>query len=140
MNKGEKSYTIKRSATGLGLYAIQDIPANTKIIQYTGIILSKDEADEASGRYLIHLNDTQTLDGKPRTNTARYINHSCKPNSESHSTGRQVWVWAKKAIKAGEEITMDYGEEYFDEFIKTMGCKCKKCKSLKPSQDNESVS
>ena len=127
MNKGKK-YAIKRSDTGLGLFATQNIPANTKIIQYTGIILSQEEADAVGGKYLIHLNNTQTLDGKLRTNTARYINHSCKPNSESRSTGRQVWIWAKKIIKAGKEITMDYGKEYFDQYIKPIGCKCKKCK------------
>jgi SET domain-containing protein len=38
-----------------------------------------------------------------------------------------VWIWALRSIKPGEEITYDYGKEYFDGIIEPMGCKCEKC-------------
>jgi SET domain-containing protein len=60
---------------------------------------------------------------------ARYINHSCKPNAEALISGRRVWIWSRKNIKAGEEIAYDYGKEYFDDIIKPMGCRCEKCGS-----------
>ena len=31
------------------------------------------------------------------------------------------------ANTSGEELTYDYGKEYFNEFIKPIGCKCVKC-------------
>ena len=38
-----------------------------------------------------------------------------------------VILRAIKAIEAGEEITYDYGDEYFELFIKPNGCRCEKC-------------
>jgi SET domain-containing protein len=38
-----------------------------------------------------------------------------------------VILRARKKIKPGEEITYDYGREYFDIFLKPSGCKCAKC-------------
>jgi SET domain-containing protein len=38
-----------------------------------------------------------------------------------------VILRARKKIKPGEEITYDYGREYFDIFLKPNGCKCAKC-------------
>jgi uncharacterized protein len=123
----KEMYAIKRSATGLGMFAQQIIPKNTRILKYVGTLVTNEESDKSKGRYIIQLNETHALNGKQRTNLARYINHSCKPNAEAYTSGKQVWIWSKKDIKAGEEITMDYGKEYFDDFIKPFGCKCKKC-------------
>jgi hypothetical protein len=33
------------------------------------------------------------------------------------------------AIEPGEEITYNYGREYFDYFIKNGGCRCAKCRT-----------
>ena len=55
------------------------------------------------------------------------INHSCQPNAEAVITRGRVWIWAKRAIKPGEEIVYDYGKEYFDGVIRQIGCKCSKC-------------
>ncbi len=73
------------------------------------------------------LDEDHTIDGSPRSNAARYINHSCRPNAKAYRTGARVWIWSIRAIKAGEEITYDYGKSYFDEQIKPVGCKCAKC-------------
>jgi uncharacterized protein len=125
----EKNYTVKRSATGLGVFARQAIPKHTRIIEYVGTLITNEDADKSKGRYIVQLNETHALNGKHRENLARYINHSCKPNAEAFTSGKHVWVWSKKDIKTDEEITMDYGREYFDKFIKPFGCKCKKCAS-----------
>ena len=37
-------------------------------------------------------------------------------------------VIARRRIKPGEEITYDYGKDYFDIFLKPVGCKCEKCR------------
>ncbi len=34
---------------------------------------------------------------------------------------------AKRAIKPGEELAYYYGEEYFEQILKPIGCKCLKC-------------
>jgi len=60
-------------------------------------------------------------------NMGRYANHSCRPNAESDVVKGKVILRARKKIKPGEEITHDYGREYFDIFLKPTGCKCAGC-------------
>jgi SET domain-containing protein len=123
---------VKKSEAGLGLFAKVDIKKGSRVIEYTGEIISEAEANRRGGKYLFELNDKKTIDGKGRINTARYINHSCKPNCypELNSSESRVFIFAKKNIKAGEEITYDYGKAYFDNFIEPQGCKCLACFKL----------
>ena len=128
MTEGKHEYAVRRTTTGLGLFASEAIPAGRRIIEYTGPLVSNDEVERRNwGKYFFAVNTKWSIDGTPRSNTARYINHSCRPNAEAIVTGRRVWIWSKRRIKAGEEITYDYGKEYFDEHIKPVGCKCEKC-------------
>ena len=128
MDKVNLSYRIKRTRTGLGLFALETIPKGTRIIEYTGPLVSNEEvARRRTGKYFFGVNSRWSIDGTPRSNIARYINHSCRPNTEALVSGRRVWIWAKRNIKAGEEITYDYGKEYFDDHIKPNGCRCAKC-------------
>ena len=118
---------VKRSKTGLGLFAAADIPKGARIIQYIGKIISNEEADRHRGRYLFTLDSEQTIDGGSRENLARYINHSCRPNADSDVIDKEIWIVAKRKIKASEEVTINYGKSYFNQFIKPKGCKCVKC-------------
>jgi SET domain-containing protein len=128
MTEGKQKYAVKRTSTGLGLFALEPIPAGKRIIEYTGPLVSNEEVARRNwGKYFFAVNTKWSIDGTPRSNTARYINHSCRPNAEAIVTGRRVWVWSKRRIRAGEEITYDYGKEYFDDHIKPVGCKCEKC-------------
>jgi SET domain-containing protein len=115
---------VKRSNTGLGLFAGEDIPKGACIIEYTGKILNDAQAATASSRYLFEVSRGKTIDGSPRSNKARYINHSCRPNAEPDIYKGRVFIMARKKIKAGEQITYDYGDEYLDMFIRPHGCKC----------------
>ncbi len=117
----------KRTASGLGLFAAEDIKKGQFIIEYKGEKITEEEAADRGGQYLFELNSRFTLDGKSRKNLARYINHSCLPNAETEIKGHQVFVSAKKAIKKGEEITYDYGKEFWKEYIEPRQCKCLKC-------------
>ena len=127
---------VKRSAIGLGLFAKVDIPKGARIIPYTGKRIRRDDVEKHKGRYLFTLNDKWTIDGKSRANLARYANHSCRPNAKSITTIKNIWIIAKRKIKAGEEITYNYGKAYFEEFIKPNGCKCEKCKAVKLQSAN----
>lgn len=120
-------FAVRRTPTGLGLIALQPIPAGKRIIEYTGPLISNEEVLKRRGKYFFGVNSKWSIDGSPRTNLARYINHSCRPNAEALISGRRVWIWARRKIRAGEEITYNYGQEYFDDLIKPGGCKCQKC-------------
>jgi hypothetical protein len=127
MGKLTELVTVKRSKTGLGLFATSPILRGTRIIQYIGELISNGDEKRLTGKYLIRLNEEYTIDGKARNNLARYVNHSCKPNAFAEVIDDEIWIIAKRRIKGGEEITFDYGRSYFEEFIKTRGCKCVKC-------------
>ena len=121
---------VKRTATGLGLFALKAIPKGKRIIEYIGPLISNEEVEKRkTGKYFFGVNTKWSIDGSPRSNIARYINHSCRPNAEALVSGHRVWIWSMKNIKAGEEITFDYGQEYFEDHIKPVGCKCEKCAS-----------
>ena len=119
---------------GMGLFATQAINAGERIAEYVGIRLTTAEANELTTRYLFEIDEHWTIDGSPRYNTARYINHSCEPNCEAEIDDGHVYIYATQPIEAGEQFTIDYGEEYFNEFIRPDGCRCNKCCSTSPDQ------
>ncbi|MCR4279920.1 MAG: SET domain-containing protein [Candidatus Komeilibacteria bacterium] len=119
---------IKKSSSGLGLYCMRDFSRGEKVIEYVGKIISNKEADRKAGRYLFDLGNRYTLDGSTRQNIARYINHSCRSNCDAYRDGYTIYIEAKRKLKSGEEITFNYGREYFDEYINPRGCKCDYCR------------
>ncbi len=136
-----KPYRIGRSKTGLGLFATQKIKKGTKIIRYFGPMLdSKNKKhDDIDNKYLFEINNRWTIDGSVRKNTARYINHACRPNAESdvNSRKRKVVIRAIKTIEPGEEINYDYGTDYFKIFLKPIGCKCDHCEKKRAKKRAE---
>lgn len=127
-----KPYRVARSDTGLGLFATEPIKKRTLIIEYRGRRISNKRAAELewirSNKYLFELNSRWTIDGKARSNTARYVNHACKPNAEAELIRGRMMFRAIKNIAAGEEITIDYGEEYVELFFAKHGCLCATCR------------
>jgi SET domain-containing protein len=126
-----RPFRIGRSKTGLGLFATEEIKKRQFIVNYTGRLLTTEQAEKLEARnakYLYEINSRWTIDGSPRRNLGRYANHSCRPNAESDSRNHRVFLRAIRRIKLGEEITYDYGEDYFDAYLKAKGCKCVKCR------------
>ena len=121
-----KLVQVKRSRSGLGLFAAAPFKKGDLVIEYTGEVITETEANRRGGKYLFELNDKWAIDGKGRENLARYINHSCKPNCypELNEDETRVFIYAKRKISPGEEITYDYGKDYFERLIKPYGCRC----------------
>jgi len=122
---------VRRSKAGLGLFAEEVIPKGACIIEYVGRVISKEEEFTSNSKYLFEIHSRLTIDGTMRSNTARYINHSCRPNAEVEIRKHRVFIMAKRTIKPGEELNYDYGKEYFNDHIKPYGCRCDKCTEKK---------
>jgi len=122
---------VSKSATGFGLFAVEEIPARRFIIEYWGKLVPSDVADKVGGRYLFDLENGKTILGSTRKNIARYANHGCRPNAEVRISKNRVYIYSTKRIKAGEQVAYDYGKEYFDTFIKPRGCLCRTCEKRK---------
>jgi uncharacterized protein len=110
---------------GRGLYATKTIPADTRIIAYDGEVITKAESErreqqrmareQAGGDgcvYIFDLNKRHDIDGSMEWNTARLINHSCKPNCRTEIIRGKIWIIAKREIPAGVELTFDYRYGY----------------------------
>ncbi len=90
--------------------------------------ISAQQADRLMARgatYIFELNSRWNIDGSPRWNVARYINHSCRPNARP--VRRKGIIVALRRIEPGEEITYDYGREYLNYFLDNGGCRCAAC-------------
>ncbi len=128
----KSSYRIARSRAGLGLFATRQFRKREYIVTYRGRRIRNAEADrlEARGsRYMFEINTRWTIDGSRRWNMARYVNHSCRPNAEAVERRGPIIVYvARRKIKPGEEITVDYGKDYFSAFIGRSRCQCVKCR------------
>lgn len=112
-------------ARGRGLFATREYDAGDFLIEYVGKKIPTSVADTmTTKRYLFEIDTDWTIDGETEANTARYINHSCDPNAEAEIAGDRIEIRALRPIEAGEEITIDYGDEYFNEFIRPNGCLC----------------
>tara|TARA_B110000444_G_C18773127_1_gene563572 strand:+ start:451 stop:942 length:492 start_codon:yes stop_codon:yes gene_type:complete len=132
-------YKVKKSKVhGTGVFAIENIKKGTKIIQYIGDKITKSEGDIRSADrinkylnkknegsvYIFELNQKYDIDGSPKYNKARYINHSCKPNCEVNIIKNEIWISSIKKINEGEELNYDYGYPYDEEDFEDHICKC----------------
>ncbi|MGB6222437.1 SET domain-containing protein [Haloferula sp.] len=136
-NRGQSEYCEVRGSAihGRGVYATQDIPAETKVIEYIGELIDKEESEkrawaqhavaEETGDaavYIFTLNKRWDIDGNVPWNTARLINHSCAPNCEAWIEGKKIFIHSLRDIKKGEELGFDYG---FDiECYEDHPCRC----------------
>jgi uncharacterized protein len=118
---------IGRSKAGLGLFARVAIKKGQFIVRYSGRKLRAEAADELDNRYMFEVNSRWTIDGSGRRNRARYINHSCRPNAEVYIVKHAIKIRAIRNIKPGDEITYNYGRNYFEAFITKSGCRCTAC-------------
>jgi len=102
---------------GWGGFARIEIPAGTRIIEYVGERIDKCESArrcELNNSYIFTVDDSFDLDGNVGWNLARFVNHSCAPNCDAEWIDGQIWVVANRFIRAGEEITYDYGYDLDD--------------------------
>lgn len=126
---------------GRGVFAKRKIPKETKIMEYLGERISKEEssrrgteqmeraaADESVGAvYIFDLNKKWDIDGNVPENIARYANHSCEENCEAFNIEDRIYYYTSRKIKKNEEILIDYG--YALEHFMDHPCCCgsKKC-------------
>jgi SET domain-containing protein len=102
---------------GSGAFATRPIKAGEQVAEYNGEVIDEETAysryeDDKMVHhhtFLFALEDGGFIDaGATGGNDARFINHSCDPNSEAYEEDGRLFVRALKDIPQGEEITYDY--------------------------------
>ena len=138
---------------GKGVFAEVDIAEGETLIEYKGEVIKWKEAlrrhphnpKEPNHTFFFSIDDKHVIDGNVNGNSARWINHSCKPNCEADEKKGRVFIKALRNIQAGEELNYDYGlvidEPYTAKLKADYQCLCgaKKCRGtlLAPKEKDE---
>ncbi len=107
-----------------GIYAEERIPANRKVIEYTGERVNRKEAKkrgEGDYTYLFAVDPYWTVDGSVGGSGAEIINHCCEPNLISRVMKGHILYMSLREIQPGEELTIDYN---FDTNVERTPCIC----------------
>ena len=110
---------------GTGVFARVDIAEGTQVIEYVGERLDKDESlrrRQEGNFFVFTVTDNFDIDGAVEWNPARFINHSCAPNCEAQEEDEHIWIIAVRDIKAGEELSFNYGYDIQD--YEEHPCRC----------------
>lgn len=141
-NRGQSKLCEVRDSDihGRGVYASTFIEKETRIIEYIGELIGKDESEKRALKqhersvesgdaavYIFTLSKNYDIDGNVPWNTARLINHSCNPNCEAWIVGRKIFIYSLRDIQKGEELSFDYGfdiECYEDHLCRCGSAEC----------------
>ncbi|KAM9810754.1 histone-lysine N-methyltransferase EHMT1a [Neosynchiropus ocellatus] len=128
---------FRTKAMGWGVRAMQDIPQGTFICEYVGEIITDAEADKRDDdSFLFTLDnkvgDVYCVDARLFGNIGRFINHLCEPNLLAvrvftvHQDLRfpRVAFFSTADIKSGEQLGLDYGDNYWKVKRKYFSCQC----------------
>ena len=106
-------------AKGLGVFALEPIPAGTTVAGFGGCVVDRAELDTLDEKYRTHSlqvdNDLFLVSELP-FDDADYVNHSCDPNCGIVGS---VLLVTMRPVEAGEELCFDYAmsdSDDYDEF------------------------
>ncbi|MDA8455150.1 SET domain-containing protein-lysine N-methyltransferase [Acidovorax sp. GBBC 3334] len=116
--RGGRRIQVRRSGVhGRGVFAAQDIAEGEVLAEYTGEVISWQEAQDRhphdpkqpNHTFYFHVDEDRVIDAKHGGNSSRWINHSCAPNCYADERGGRIFITALRNIRAGEELNYDYG-------------------------------
>ena len=126
---------------GIGILADEDISEGALVGEYQGEVVTMNEYEkrvrEYEGErhfYFMTLTSKLVIDASRRSQATRFLNHSCDPNSETQKWNAEgeprVGIFARRAIKKGEEITFDYGARSLTRYSAKCLCGAQNCRGL----------
>lgn len=110
-----------------GIFAAQAIPANVRVIEYTGERIGYREAERRRERpylYLFWVAPGRLIDGAVGGSGAEFINHSCAPNLVVDIAEGRVYFVSLREIAICEELLLDYRVRADNGDAPPMPCRC----------------
>lgn len=117
---------IKTEKKGFGLQAQTDLRANDFIYEYIGEVINEPtfrrrtiQYDEQGIKhfYFMSLQSGVFVDATKKGNLGRFCNHSCNPNCYVDKwvvdDKLRMGIFAKRKIRAGEELVFDYNVDRY---------------------------
>lgn len=134
--KGFEVFPTPNNERGFGLKAVRSYLPRELIVEYTGEVISqaemqsrlKSEYKGTKNFYFLSLGKGLVIDSGMRGSAARFVNHSCDPNSQMQKwyvNGHpRIGLFAgSQGIAAGTEITYDYNFAWFENSVPQQ-CRC----------------
>jgi len=109
---------------GTGVYALEDLPARKRIVEYIGRKLTRMQAarlEFPKNMYLAHNGRGYLVDGRIGENGSQFVNHSCVPKLKFVRSGDRIFYKTLRKIQAGEELTVRYG---YPTKLRQVPCRC----------------
>lgn len=110
---------------GLGVFALEPVPRWRKIGEVRGEGIRVAEARRRAATLerimIVEISERAAVDLAASTDPMRYTNHSCQPNGQLRIQSGRIEFYALRAIDAGEEITVNYGETHHEG---RLSCRC----------------
>jgi len=124
---------VKKSRIqGTGLYTNHPIRTRTKIGEYAGERISIAQAKKRTKRQkritIVELSDKEAIDGSVNGGPFQFMNHSCDPNVFTRIAYVRAEFYTMKNVKAGDELTCDYGDSHHEG---KLPCRCGSAKCRK---------
>ncbi len=108
---------------GYGLFAHQDLDKGEYVGEYTGTVRRHDYLHPNFNSYCFHYPTRffsaqyTYIDALYEGNSLRFLNHSNRPNLQPRCLFDRgllhLVFFAKKTIRSGEQLTFDYGKDYW---------------------------
>ena len=107
----EFSFILNPSDYGIGVFAVHDIKAGTKLMLHDDgevRVLKRENIPEEFHRFCIYVDDEHCNVPRMfnRMSIVWYLNHSDAPNAKANPD--DDWYYATRDIRAGEEVLIDY--------------------------------
>jgi SET domain-containing protein len=107
---------LRSKIAGWGVYALEPITKNSRIVDYAGQLITWKESDRRELKHgamgciwcFVLKRGRWCVDASVGGNIARFVNHSCTPNCYTQVIDNVIWIRAARNIKRGEELTYDY--------------------------------
>ena len=133
---GRRIQVRKSGVHGKGVFAARDIAKGEILIEYIGERITWPQALDRHPHdplqpdhtFYFSLDGGDVIDANVGGNASRWINHACTTNCIADEVDGRVFIKARRAIKAGDELFYDYGlvidERYTPALKKRFECRC----------------
>ena len=116
--------SLRKTNVGSGVFTTRDFRKGKVIGEMTGLIVSDDDYDPS---YVVDVEGGLLEPAAP----FRFLNHCCEANAElveeTTPNGPLVSVIARRTIRRGEQVTIDYGWPAEDGALRCL-CGAAKCR------------
>ena len=118
---------LKSELGGVGLFTKEPIMPGTMVIKYIG----KETSNFTGGGNFVVKYGKRYVDAMHSKCRGKYVNHCCIPNCHliawlNKNEETKLAIFSKEDIKAGQELTIHYGDKYLSMFEDNV-CKCQWC-------------